>query len=55
MTTPTPIFNESVHTKSESHTKEYLAERILEIIDEIGPSKILAVLTNSASDMIKVR
>ena len=44
-----------MYTKAESHTGEYLSEKILEIIEEIGPPKVLAVITDSASAMIKAR
>ena len=55
VTTPTPILYKSIYTKAESHTGEYLSEKILEIIEEIGPPKVLAVITDSASAMIKAR
>lgn len=42
-------------TKDESHSGKYLAKIMLEVIDEIGPERILAVITDSESSMIKVR
>lgn len=53
--TPTPILYRTVHTKSESHAGEYLFEKIMEIIDEIEPSKVLADITDNSSAMIKAR
>ena len=55
MTTPEPILYKFMYTKAERHTGEYLSEKILEIIEEIGLPKVLAVITDSASAMIKVR
>lgn len=55
VTTPNPILYKTICTKTERHTGEYLSEKILEIIDEIGSTKVLAVITDSASAMLKAR
>ena len=52
ISTPEPILYEMMCTKDESHSGEYFAKIILEVIDEVGPERMLAVITDSASLMI---
>ena len=38
-----------------NHTGEYLANMLLDVIEKIGPTKVLAVVTGNTSAMIKAR
>lgn len=55
VTTPESILYKTTDTKGRSHTGEYMAEIILEVIEEIGAEKVLVVVTDGASNMVKAR
>jgi hypothetical protein len=45
------IFIKSVHTNINRHNGEYIADGLLEVINQIGPDRIVAVTTDNASNM----
>lgn len=49
--TPEPIFLKAVNTKSSRHTGEYIAEILKTEIERVGPSKVIAVVTDNARNM----
>lgn len=51
VTTPTPYFFKSVPTGANSHTATYVAEEISKVMEEIGPKKVLGVVTDNAASM----
>ena len=53
VTTPQPIFWKALETKEISHTGDYIAQQFEIVIEEIGMSKIAAVITDNASNMKK--
>lgn len=55
VTTPEMMSYKSKDTKAESHTGEYIAGIILEFIEEIGPDKVLIIVTDGAANMVKAR
>lgn len=42
-------------TEAESHTAEYIAAQIKAVINEIGAHKVLGIVTDNASSMVKAR
>jgi hypothetical protein len=55
VTTPETLLYRTMDIKGKSHTGEYMAEIILEVIEEIGVEKVLVVVTDGASNMVKAR
>src|SRR6266498_1033761 len=53
VTTPQPIFWKALETKESSHTGKYIAYQFEIVIEEIGISKIAAIITDNASNMKK--
>lgn len=51
VTTPHPIFYKTMTTGAESHTGEYMAKKMSEVIDAVGESKFVGVVTDNASNM----
>lgn len=51
ITTPEPVFLKSVTTGENRHTGQYIAQLLLEVIDEVGANKVLAVVTDNAANM----
>lgn len=51
VTTPKPVFYKSIASGSTSHTGEYMANAMLEIIKEIGSDKFVGVVTDNAANM----
>lgn len=49
--TPEPIFLKSIECKSESHTGEYIAKQLEEVILEKGKEKFIGIPTDNASNM----
>lgn len=49
ITTSSPVFYKSIPTKTNSQDGEYLAEIISQVIDEVGPDKVLGIITDNAS------
>lgn len=51
--TPEPTFYKTLETSVNSQTGEYLQKEISQIIDQVGPKKILGVVTDNASNNLK--
>lgn len=51
MTTPSPVFLKSIETNHNRHTGEYIAHEISSVINEVGNDKVIAVVTDNASNM----
>ncbi|XP_043271188.1 uncharacterized protein [Venturia canescens] len=51
VTTPEPVFFKTITTTTNSQTAEYIAKQISEVIDAIGPTKLLGVCTDNAASM----
>lgn len=49
--TPQPIFYKSVNTGSNRHTADYLFRISKEVVEEIGPLKFTAIVSDNASNM----
>jgi replicative superfamily II helicase len=39
----------------ETHTSQYIAEKIIEVIESVGPKKFSAVVSDNASSMVKAK
>ena len=56
LSVPQPVFWKSTHTELESHTSEYIAEKVSEVIQEVKQEcgkMTVAVVTDNASNMKK--
>jgi adenosylmethionine-8-amino-7-oxononanoate aminotransferase len=51
ITTPNPFFYTAISMNEERHTAENIANGIENIINEIGISKVAAVITDNAANM----
>lgn len=51
--TPTPYFYDFIETKQNKHTAEYLFQEVCKIIDKIGSDKIMLIITDNATNMVK--
>lgn len=51
--TPEPYFYDFIETKQNRHTAQYISEEICKVIDKIGSEKVLLVITDNASNMIR--
>jgi len=51
ISTPEPVFLKSVITGENRHTGEYIAQLLMEVIEDIGASKVMAVVTDNAANM----
>lgn len=49
--TPSPVFFKSVPTGVQSHTGQFVAKEIGDVINYVGPSKFVGVVTDNASNM----
>ena len=47
------IFHSSHPTGTDRHTAEYIAEKIIEVIEAVGSEKIIAFCTDGAANMLK--
>ncbi|XP_050064322.1 uncharacterized protein LOC126553204, partial [Aphis gossypii] len=54
VTTPNPIFFKSISTGTDRHTGEKMAEEIINVIEEIGQTKVFGIVTDNAKNMKKV-
>ncbi|XP_026204544.1 angiopoietin-1 isoform X1 [Anabas testudineus] len=50
--TPVPLFYKCTKTKEQIHTSTFIAEQLKTIINEVGPQKVFAVVTDDAPDMM---
>ena len=56
LSVPQSVFWKSIHTEMQSHTGEYIAEAVLDVIDEVKQESgkmLIALVTDSASNMKK--
>ena len=51
VSTPEAVFFKSVTTGENRHTGEYIAQLLIEVIEEIGAGKVMAVVTDNAANM----
>jgi hypothetical protein len=49
--TPQPVFFKSIDTKDNRHTGAYIADQLKAVIEEIGPNKVYATVTDNAANM----
>lgn len=49
--TPEPVFLKAIETKTKSHTAQYMAEVIGEVIDTVGSEKVHGLVTDNAANM----
>ena len=50
--TPVPLLYKCTNMKEQSHTSASIAEELKEIINEVGPQKVFAVMTDNAPEMM---
>lgn len=53
ITTPKPVFYKSLPTLTQRHTGNYMANIMIELIEEVGPGKFYGVVTDNAANMKK--
>lgn len=51
LTMPEPVFFKSISCGAERHTAEYTFEVLAECIEEVGPEKVSALVTDNAANM----
>lgn len=51
ITTPVPIFYKTISTEAVSHSGTYIVKEISSIIQDLGPNKVLGVVTDNAKSM----
>ncbi|RXN06113.1 hypothetical protein ROHU_033008 [Labeo rohita] len=51
VTTPQPVFYKSTDTKDNRHTGPYIADELKAVINDIGPEKAFALVTDNAANM----
>ncbi len=50
--TPVPLFYKCTKTKEQTHASTFIAEELKAIINEVGPQKVFAVVTDDAPEMM---
>lgn len=55
LSTPQPVLYKTFTTGTERHTGEYLCEEIVKVMEDIGPEKFIAVVTDNAAAMEKAK
>ncbi|XP_011858393.1 PREDICTED: zinc finger BED domain-containing protein 1-like [Vollenhovia emeryi] len=53
VTTPEPVFLKAVAPGAQRETEEYISDKLIKVIDTIGPEKTTAVITDNAKNMKK--
>lgn len=51
VTTPQPVYYKSSDTSEHRHTGAFIAEELKKVIEEVGPGKVFALVTDSAANM----
>lgn len=51
VTTPQPFFYKSTDTKGHRHSGAYIAQELKNVIEEVGPGKVFALVTDSAANI----
>lgn len=49
--TPLPLFYKSTRIKEPTHSSTFISEQLKDIINEVGPQKVFAVVTDDSSEM----
>lgn len=49
--TPDPVFYKSVHTEENRHTAVFLADEIVNVLEDIGPQRFLTIVTDNGSNI----
>lgn len=55
VTTPEPILYKTKCTGAERHTGEYIADELIQVIEELGPAKVIGLVTDNAAAMEKAK
>ncbi|XP_023284792.1 uncharacterized protein LOC111671814 [Seriola lalandi dorsalis] len=50
--TPVPLFYKCTKTKEQIHASTFIAEELKDIINEVGPQKVFAIITDDAPEMM---
>ncbi|XP_070841110.1 uncharacterized protein [Chaetodon trifascialis] len=50
--TPVPMFYKCTKTEEQTHTSTFIAEELKDIINEVGPQKVVSVVTDDAPEMM---
>jgi len=53
ITTPKPVFYKSLPTLTQRHTGNYMANVMIDLIEEVGPGKFYGIVTDNAANMKK--
>ncbi len=48
---PEPIFLKSVETGIQPHTADFIAAKLREVVEELGPAKVSAICTDNSANM----
>ena len=51
ISTPQPVFYLSTDTRDNRHTGLYIADELMEVINDLGPQKVFELVTNNAANM----
>ncbi|KAI5613877.1 zinc finger BED domain-containing protein 1-like [Silurus asotus] len=51
VTTPQPVFYKSTDSKDNRHTGRYIADELKAVINDLGPQKVFALVTDNAANM----
>lgn len=51
VTTPQPVYYKSTDTSEHRHTGSFIAEELKKVIEEVGPGKVFALVTDRAANM----
>lgn len=49
--TPEPVLYKTVESKDNKHDAQYMCDILVNVIEEIGASKVLSIVTDNASNM----
>ena len=51
ISTPQPVFYKSTDTRDNRHTGLYIADELKAVINDLGPQKVFAMVTDNAANM----
>lgn len=51
ITTPKQFFYNAIYPETQRETGQFLSEQMIKIIEEVGPTKFLAVITDNAANI----
>lgn len=55
ITTPSPVLLKTMATGAERHTGEYIAQELMKCITDIGPNKLIGIVSDNAASMEKAK